>query len=64
MSDLDPRMLLAPLMEVAQTGTMPEVSLTEEIAAHAQRVLEIPPPTLYELLTPPLCDKHPHTALQ
>lgn len=64
MSDLDPRMLLAPLMEVAQTGTMPEASLTRQIAAHAERVLEIPPPTLYELLTPPLCDKHPHTALQ
>lgn len=64
MTDLDPRMLLAPLMEVAQTGTMPDPALTAELAAHAERILEIPPATLYALLTPPLCGKHPHEALQ
>ncbi|MEM6291174.1 MAG: HD domain-containing protein [Myxococcota bacterium] len=62
--DLDPRLLLAPLQEVADTGVMPEASLTAQIAAHAERVLEIDPATLYELLTPPLCAKHPHVALQ
>ncbi len=62
--DLDPRLLLAPLQEVGDTGEMPETSLTAQIAAHAERVLEIDPSTLYELLTPPLCAKHPHVALQ
>lgn len=64
MNELDPRHLLAPLLEVAQTGEMPEPELTQQIAAHAERVLEIPPATLYALLTPPLCAKHPHIALQ
>jgi len=43
---------------------MPDAELTRQIAGQAERVLEIPPDTLYELLTPPLCDKFPHTALQ
>jgi poly(A) polymerase len=62
--DLDPRLLLAPLMEVSQSGSMPDPALTQDIAAHAERVLEIDPGVLYELLTPPLCGKHPHVALQ
>jgi len=64
MTALDPRLLLAPLDEVARTGTMPDDPLTAEIAAHAERVLEISPSVLYELLTPAMCGKHPHTALQ
>lgn len=64
MTDLDPRLLLAPLLAVAQTGTMPDPTLTTEIAGQAERVLEIPPSTLYAVLTPPLCGKYPHAALQ
>ncbi|MBV1858412.1 MAG: HD domain-containing protein [Nannocystaceae bacterium] len=60
----DPRLLLAPLMQVAETGVAPDVSVTAEVAAGAERVLEIAPSELYELLTPALCEKHPHTALQ
>lgn len=62
--DFDARLLLAPLMEVAQTGELPDASMTAEICTHAQRVLEIDPAVLYELLTPALCAKHPHVALQ
>ncbi len=51
-------------MQVADSGLMPEPSLTAEIRTHAERVVEIGPQTLYGLLTPPLCGKHPHVALQ
>lgn len=60
----DPRLLLAPLMQVAEAGVGPDPTLTAQIAANAERVLEIAPSVLYELLTPALCEKHPHTALQ
>ncbi len=62
--ELEPELLFAPLLEVGQTGHMPDGSLTARIAARAERVLEIDPGRLYEILTPPLCAKHPHAALQ
>ncbi len=62
--DPDPHLLLAPLTQVAETGTMPEPALTAEIRTRAQHVVELGPQKLYELLTPPLCGKHPHVALQ
>ena len=62
--DQDPQLLLAPLMQVAETGVPPDAKVTAEIAAGSNRVLEIAPAALYELLTPALCEKHPHAALQ
>jgi poly(A) polymerase len=63
-SNLAPEDLLAPLPEVGRTGELPPASLTARILEAAPRVLEIEPLRLYELLTPPLCDKHPHVLLQ
>lgn len=61
---LSPEDLLAPLAEVGRTGELPPESLTARIHEHAERILELEPTRLYALLTPPLCDKHPHAALQ
>ena len=61
---LTPDDLLAPLPDVGRTGELPPASLTARIREHAERVLEIEPARLYAILTPPLCDKHPHMALQ
>lgn len=62
--DFDARVLLAPLMAVATSGELPESGMTAEISAHAQRILEVDSQVLYELITPALCAKHPHVALQ
>ena len=61
---LTPEDLLAPLAEVGRTGEMPPASLTARIHEHAERVLELGPERIYEVLTPPLCGKHPHIVLQ
>lgn len=59
-----PADLLQPLDEIARTGSMPDPSLSAQIAAQAERVLELSPSVVYERLTPPLCSRHPHTVLQ
>lgn len=56
--------LLAPLPEIGRTGEFPDASLTAQVASQAKDVLDIEPARLYELLTPPLCDKHPHIVMQ
>lgn len=61
---LDPEDLLRPLEAIDHTGTLPDASLTAQIAAVAERVLELSPAVLYERLTPPLCGRHPHLVLQ
>lgn len=59
-----PESLLAPVAEIARTGSMPDPSLTAQVAADAEQVLQIDPTRVYELLTPALCGKHPHVVLQ
>ncbi len=59
-----PQDLLRPLAEIGRTGEVPDLSLTAQIAEHAERVLELSPERLYEWITPPLCDRHPHVVLQ
>jgi poly(A) polymerase len=60
----DPEDLLLPLDELGRSGELPDASLTAQIAAVADRVLELPPAEIYERLTPPLCGRHPHVVLQ
>lgn len=60
----DPEALLAPLALIAADGTYPPKHVTAHIAEQAERVLEIPPARIYELLTPALCSKVPHLVLQ
>jgi poly(A) polymerase len=52
------------LGQAGTEGLLPDGSLTAQIRAGAQRVREIDPTRLYDLLTPPLCASHPHVALQ
>lgn len=61
---LDPDDLLRPLDHVDRTGELPDPSLTAQIAASAERVLELSPEAVYERLTPALCGRHPHVVLQ
>lgn len=61
---LDPGELLAPLLSAGQTGEIPDVALTAQIAAQAERVAALTPAQVYELLTPALCAHHPHVAMQ
>lgn len=56
--------LLAPATAVGQTGELPDPTLTARIAARAERVSEIAPDRVYELLTPGMCGRHPHVLLQ
>lgn len=56
--------LLAPLGRAGAEGVVPDRSLTAQIRARAAQVREIDPKRLYELLTPPLCEAHPHVALE
>jgi poly(A) polymerase len=60
----DPENLLRPLEEIGRHGGLPDASLTAQVAAMADRVLELPPAEVYAWLTPPLCDRHPHVVLQ
>jgi poly(A) polymerase len=61
---LEPGELLAPLLRAGQLGEIPETALTAQIAAQAERVGSLPPTEVYTLLTPALCGKHPHVAMQ
>lgn len=61
---LAPADLLAPAAEVGRTGEPPDASLTAQIGAQAERVRELDPAQVYELLTPGLCGRHPHAMLQ
>lgn len=61
---LAPVDLLAPAAEVGRTGEPPDASLTAQICAQAERVRELDPAQVYELLTPGLCGRHPHVMLQ
>ncbi|MCH9684722.1 MAG: HD domain-containing protein, partial [Deltaproteobacteria bacterium] len=56
--------LLGPLPEIGRTGEVPDPSLTAQIATRADRIDELSPTAVYERLTPPLCDRHPHIVLQ
>jgi poly(A) polymerase len=60
----DPEDLLAPLALIAAEATYPPKHVTARIAESAERVLEIQPARIYELLTPALCSKVPHLVLQ
>lgn len=61
---LAPEELLAPAAEVGRSGAPPTASLTARVAEHAERVREVEPARVYELLTPALCGRHPHAVLQ
>lgn len=56
--------LFEPLQGIEATGEMPEPEVTARVAASADRVFEVRPEELYARLTPAVCCKHPHTALQ
>jgi len=56
--------LLGPLQDIVSTGTLPEAAVTAHVATHAKRVLEVHPARLYELMTPAMCCRTPHVALQ
>ncbi len=56
--------LLAPLREIAAQQTYPHKAITAQVAAQAERVAEVDPARVYELVTPPLCSKVPHLVLQ
>lgn len=56
--------LFATYAEVARTGEMPDVAVTESLCAVAAEAAAMEPAALYEALTPPLCDKHAHVAMQ
>jgi poly(A) polymerase len=59
-----PEALLEPLQHIAVTGAMPSIDWTARVATRAHDVLEIKPARLYELLTPSICSRYPHVALQ
>lgn len=59
-----PADLLAPLSAIGRDGVYPADPLTAQIAAHAERIDELSPAELYELLTGPLCSRHPDMVLQ
>ncbi|MBC8067647.1 MAG: HD domain-containing protein, partial [Deltaproteobacteria bacterium] len=59
-----PEDLLAPLGVIAATQTYPPKPVLAQVAAQVDRVAEIDPARVYELLTPPLCSKVPHLVLQ
>ena len=59
-----PEALLEPASRIGATGELPDAALTQRIAEHAAGVREIDPARVYELLTPALCGRHPHTLLQ
>lgn len=59
-----PEDLLAPALRIGTTGEPVDPTLTAQIAAQAERSLEIAPRRVYELLTPALCGRHPEVLLQ
>jgi poly(A) polymerase len=61
---LSPEDLLAPATAIGQTGQLPAGAETERILRRAAAVLELPSSRVYEVLTPPLCSRHPHVVLQ
>lgn len=63
-ADFAPEALLTPVEEIARTGVLPDGTLTAQVAARASDVLRIDPEHVYAILTPPLCDKHPHVLMQ
>ena len=56
--------LLQPAVEAGHTGLLPPASLTAQVAAAPERVLELPGGQLFEQLSQAFCGKHPHVALQ
>lgn len=56
--------LLTPVVRVGREGVPVERATTAMIAAQASRIVELAPARIYELLTPALCGKYPHMALQ
>ncbi|MCB9610715.1 MAG: HD domain-containing protein [Polyangiaceae bacterium] len=56
--------LLEPLSRIAATGAIPSSALTARVADVAPEVHRLSRHALYELLTPALCGRHPHVALQ
>lgn len=56
--------VLAPVLEIARTGRMPNDDVTREVARRAAEVDGVPPTVLYRVLTPAICSKHPDLVLQ
>jgi len=56
--------MLAPLLRAGTCGEIPDLALTAQIAAQAERVTALSPAEVYTLLTPALCGHHPEVALQ
>lgn len=52
------------LCRIAATGEVPEPSPSEATRADAAQFASMPPAWLYERLTPALCDKRAHVAMQ
>jgi poly(A) polymerase len=59
-----PEALLAQLASVARSGEMPDEAVTKSLRAVAAQTAEFDGEELYDALTPPLCDKHAHVAMQ
>lgn len=57
-------MLLEPLREIESSGEMPGHEVTAQIAAESHRILDVDPEELYARLTPAVCCRTPHLALQ
>ena len=60
----DPVWLLETATKVGGSGELPPQSLTAQARAVAERVLEVPPRQVYEILTPGLCGRHPNRLLE
>lgn len=56
--------LLQPAIEAGHTGLFPPASLTAQVAAAPERVLDLPGEQLFERLSQAFCGKHPDAALQ
>lgn len=56
--------LLAPAILAGQTGEIPEIALTAQIAATADLVAAIEPAEAFELLSQAFCGRHPEVAMQ
>lgn len=56
--------MLAPLLRAGLEGEIPDPALTAQIAAQAERIADLSPAQVYELLTPALCGHHPDVAMQ
>lgn len=56
--------LLMPVVQAGQTGQVPGEAATERLRAGTDALREVGPAEAYAVLTPALCGKHPHVAMQ